>query len=152
MSKKSKKQDAAVVPGPRLLPEPEVLRVGKGSRERTCEAITFRYPRTTDRIPWPVGMEVPRVSSYVAETVDEAFVSVEMVYKPVRQPSRVKLTIQEVSPSGGLDPHKKTIEVLPFSPAAARDLGKLLIETADLAEEMDTKPYPPPEDAAPPVR
>ena len=50
------------------------------------------------------------------------------------------------------DAEATTIEVLPFSPAAARDLGKLLIEAADMAEEMDKKPYPLPEDAAPPVR
>lgn len=148
-----RKLELKVVPGPRLPPQmPEVLRIDRPGEEARYENITFAYPRQPCTRPWPPGTQIPKVRSYVAETVDEFHVHVEMPYAPARKLARVALTIQEIGASGGIDPHRRTIQPLPMSPAAARELGKLLIEAADLAEQMDAKPYPPPESSAPPLQ
>jgi hypothetical protein len=150
---RKKKLDSKVVPGPRLPPEvPEVLRIDRPGEEAKYENITFAYPRQPCTRPWPPGTQVPKVRSYVAETVDEFHVHVEMPYAPARKPARVGLSIQEIGASGGLDPHRRTIQPLPLSPAAARELGKLLVEAADMAEKMDAKPYPDPAETIPPIR
>lgn len=148
-----KKSESKAVPGPRLPLEPaEVLRIDRPGEEARNENITFAYPRTPQDRSWLPGTKIPTVRSYIAETVDEFHVHVEMPYKPVRKPARVGLAIQEIGASGGIDPHRRTIQPLPMSPAAARELGTLLIEAADMAEKMDSKPYPPPEASAPPLR
>lgn len=146
MTKKMPKE-----PKPTAADPVEVLRVERPGEEARYENVTFAYPRTPAKRPWTPGTEIPKVRSYVAETVDEFHVHVEMPYQPVRKPARVSLLIQETGATGGLDPHVRRIQPLPLSPAAARELGRLLMESADLAEEMDAKPYPPPEEAAPPL-
>ena len=151
--KKTKREEEKPrdVPWLKLPDRSEVLRVPENRFSEPGMSVSYRYPGTPDKLPRPVGVEIPRVHTYVAEVVDEFMVHVEMQYKPVRRPSRVNLSITETGATGDCNPHRKEIRPLPMTPKAARKLAKLLTEASDMAEEMDTKPYPPPEESAPPL-